>query len=238
MFHIIILGKSRCYFEDIIEYIKLYSENTTESFGYEEDKINLLFGVHEVCKEFYPYLPKNILIFNTEQLDYYNEWTTKNYISVLKNYPVIDYCKYNQEWIKDNLKINTKLFKFDKPLNKYSTDKSIRDIDILFYGTYTERRKEIYEDLKNYFGDKLNIVFRFELWGDEKTELINRSKIILNLIRYDTKLFQIVRVFPLLYTDRIIISEECIDQDDYKELKDVIFTDNIIDSIKCLPSLS
>jgi len=229
--NIIVLGKSRCYFEDIIDYIKLYYPNTIESFDFKEDKDNLLFGVHEVCELFYPYFSPNSIIFNTEQLDFKNEWVNENYISILKSYRIFDYCKSNQRWLKDNLRIESKLINFSLPLSKYSKDISIRDVDILFYGTYTEEREKLYQELLSHFGNKIKILFRYELWGDEKEDLINRSKIILNLHRYETKLFQIVRVFPLLHTNRIIISEKCSDQDDYN-LEEVIFTDNIIDKIE------
>lgn len=229
--NIVLLGKSRCYFEDVIEYIKR-NYDSTESVNISSDRVNLIFGLHEVCKLFLPYLPKNIIIFNTEQLYDDSEWLTDNYKLMLSNYNVLDYSTSNQRWMKEKLNKESELFKFDLPYQIYSSDKSVRDIDVLFYGTYTERRWKIKEQIKG-----CNVVFRDYLWGDEKTNLINRAKVILNIHRYDACIFEIVRVFPLLNTNRLIISERCKDEDDYKDIKDVIFTDDVVDTVNYLVSI-
>jgi hypothetical protein len=56
------------------------------------------------------------------------------------------------------------------------------DIDVLFYGSMTDRRKEIQERL-NKMG--MNILFVNEVYGKERDELIMRSKIVLNVKAYD-----------------------------------------------------
>lgn len=208
--NIVNLGKSRCYFEDIIGYIKQEHPDATETPNIIENRKNIVFGMHEVCKLFLPSFDKDdIIIFNTEQLFYGSEWVNSNYISILENYEVMDYCNANSRWLKSEFNIDCEVFTF----GYYPIYTNIDcDIDVLFYGTYTEERWQVFESIKHL---PLNIRFEKELWGEEKKDLINRSKIILNLHRYNSKLLQIVKLFPLISSDKIIISEHCGDEDDY-----------------------
>lgn len=224
--NIVCLGKNRCYFEDVIDYIiKIFG--ASESVDIIENKTNLLFGVHEVCSFFYPLFPDNVIVFNTEQLFYSSEWLNINYINILKNHVVLDYCKSNQQWLLQELDIKSEVFEFGE-FKIYNNDNT--DIDILFYGTYTEERWKVFNSIKHL---PLKIEFKDMLWGNEKINLINRSKIVLNLHRYDSKKLQIIKLFPLISSNKIIISERCSDEDDYKHLKNIIFCDieNISETI-------
>lgn len=186
------------------------NSSITESYDINENKTNLLFGIHEVCKSFYPNFDSDkVIIFNTEQLSYSSDWVNINYITALKTYRVIDYCHANKRWLKSELDINADIFYF----GHYPIYKNVNlDIDVLFYGTYTEGRWKVYESIKH-----LPLIIRFEkeVWGEEKENIINRSRIILNLHRYSTNLLPIVKLFTLISSGKVIISERCSDEDDY-----------------------
>lgn len=220
--NVVSLGKNRCYFEDVIDYI-IKKYDASESVDILENKINILFGVHEVTKLFYPYFPDNVVIFNTEQLYYASEWVNVTYINTLKNHKVLDYCKGNQRWLKQEQNIDSELFEFSFTEPVYKNDLDGSDVvDVLFYGTYTEDRWKVFESIKQF--PKINVVFEDTLWGEKKTDLINRSRIILNLHRYETKRFQVIKIFPLI-ANKLVISEHCSDEEDYKDLPNVIFCD-------------
>jgi hypothetical protein len=58
------------------------------------------------------------------------------------------------------------------------------DIDILFFGSKTERRKNFEKDIKKHLKGKV-IIFRDGLFGEERDKLILRSKIVTNVKAHD-----------------------------------------------------
>jgi hypothetical protein len=89
-----------------------------------------------------------------------------------------------------------KLNRIIKPANQ--------DIDILFYGSTNERRLHILNALK---ACGYNVAVVFGLYGQERDRLIARSKIVLNLHYYDSKIFEIIRVFYLMTNSKAVVSE-------------------------------
>ena len=77
-----------------------------------------------------------------------------------------------------------------------------KDIDVLFVGSVTERRRKVLEKL----GRKVNITVRTRVFGKDFVELINKSKIVLNIHaskRLDTE----TRIFEVLGSGAFLISE-------------------------------
>jgi hypothetical protein len=94
-----------------------------------------------------------------------------------------------------------------------------KDIDILFLGVIDGTRKELYQHLVQKF-PHINIVFKCGVWDGERDLLIARSKIVLNLHRHASALFEWVRVSYLLTNHAFVITEESTDDGDYRSWLD------------------
>jgi len=155
-------------------------------------------------------IPKDSIIFNLEQLYDQSPLINNQYIDMLRNYSVWDYSLDNITWLRKNQIIyNVKHVSIgniqDVPITHLSEDK--KDIDVLFYGSLNDRRMEIYLKLKQRFPDK-NIVFEPNVWGEQRNNLIARSKIVLNIHFFESKNFEVIHVMHLLANQAFVISED------------------------------
>jgi len=144
------------------------------------------------------------------------------YLKILKNFKIWDFSPYNMERInsKYNLKISEYLpLGYVEELNCIKHRKN-KDIDILFIGSTSRRRKEIILEL-----NKLNIKSSliFNSYGKERDELISRSKIMLNVHRHGPGLIEHVRVFYYLNNDCLILSENSNNGAENEYFSDVMF---------------
>ena len=80
-----------------------------------------------------------------------------------------------------------------------------QDIDILFYGSMNQRRREILTALKD---AGLNVVYLFGAYDAERDDAIARAKVVLNLHYYDKPIFEIFRVSHLLANRKCVVSED------------------------------
>jgi hypothetical protein len=80
------------------------------------------------------------------------------------------------------------------------------DIDVLFYGSINQKRKELIDDIINENPHK-NIVVSQSLFGEELDLYISRSKIILNCHYYDMDVQEQVRIFYPLINNKVVVSE-------------------------------
>lgn len=81
-----------------------------------------------------------------------------------------------------------------------------KDIDVLFFGGMTARRRRILGELTT---RGLRVHYERACWGERRDELIARSKVILNIRGNDTPgaVFEVVRVLPLLARRAAVVSE-------------------------------
>jgi len=83
---------------------------------------------------------------------------------------------------------------------------TLKDIDILFYGSMGDRRKAIITQLQA--NKSINVQTIFGVYGKERDALIARSKIILNVHYYPAQIFEAVRISYLLNNRCCVVSEE------------------------------
>ncbi len=86
-----------------------------------------------------------------------------------------------------------------------------RDLDVLFVGGLTDRRKRILERLGQKF--RLTIASKF---GEEMVQLVNRAKIVLN-IHAENFLDTETRVYEVLGCRRMLISEPLSEENPFRE---------------------
>jgi len=85
-----------------------------------------------------------------------------------------------------------------------------KEYDILFYGTLNARRRLILRRL----AEKLDIKVVSDVFGRELTELVSKSKVVLNIHHYRTPLMETARFHEALGQDVIIVSEGVTKQED------------------------
>ena len=154
-------------------------------------------------------IPKNLILFNLEQIQLDSPWMSQSYLNMLKSYPVWDYSCRNILELK-KLGINNVThcgIGYEPELTRIPQVEE--DIDVLLYGSLNERRIKILKELKN---SGVKVVALFGTYGEERDKYIARSKIILNVHYYEARVFEIVRVSYLLANKKFVISE--IGQDD------------------------
>ena len=152
-------------------------------------------------------LPSNTILLNTEQIsDDTKDWgpgLAKN-LQWVKNFETWDYSIKNitsfQRLGIDSIK-HVKLG-YQKELVRIV--KAPKDIDILFYGAINERRAQVLDGLRAH---GLNVAAVHGLYGQERDNLIGRSKVVLNMHFYKSQIFESVRVFYLLANSVAVVGE-------------------------------
>jgi hypothetical protein len=171
----------------------------------EQDVKNILIGCHLLDPKFIEQIPKDTFILNTEQI--YRDTTdwNKNIFAWVTNFEVWDYSKRNIEKLNEIGVTKTKLFKirFQKELTRLDKSKK-KEVDVLFYGSVNERRKIIFEKL---IAKGLTIKTLFGVYGKERDEWVERSRIVLNHHFYNSQIFEIIRVFYLLTNSVAVVGE-------------------------------
>jgi hypothetical protein len=166
------------------------------------DRQNILFGAH-LLKDFD--LPPSTIIFNTEQLLNGNEKWVQRIIDLGKKYIIADYDDNNIKFLQQNgcKKVHKFQIGFHEKLNRIPHRKN-KDIDVLFYGSAKERRRNLLNELSN---SGLKVKHLFGVYGAQRDEYISRAKIVLNCHHYEAKIFEIVRVHYLVNNNIPVVTE-------------------------------
>ena len=151
-------------------------------------------------------VPKNSIIYNLEQLGSSSLYITDTYIGQLRNHIVWDYSEQNLAWLKYH-GINDSAILM--PIGYVPTLERVvknthQDIDVLFYGWMNERRQHIIRELEKL---NLKVVALYKVFGSELDHYIARSKVVVNIHYYETKIFEIIRVSYLLTNRKAVVSE-------------------------------
>jgi hypothetical protein len=202
-----------------IEYIydfKLLQNNTNTIIIFNICSIN-----HELLNILNTYDSKKILI-NTE---YYENFNVSNYFDFINNKPnfyLLEYNILNINYLKNtnkNIDYHFIPLCYNSYLEDYYNSRIVKktysekDIDILFLGKLNRRRK----NLINYLQKKYKIVINYNIGDDGNTELCNlieRSKIVLNILYYTNNIiFDYYRNSFILSTRTLLISEKSTSKD-------------------------
>ena len=166
---------------------------------------NIILGCHLLDPEMIPSVPANSIIVNTEQLGFVKEPWNSRVFEWGKHFETWDYSPQNIHKLKKAGLENVKEFKigFQKELRRIPAN-STKDIDVLFYGSGNDRRMQILNQL----GKKgLKVEAFAGIYGEERDEYIARSKVVLNLHYYESKIFEVPRVFYLMTNSVCVVGE-------------------------------
>lgn len=169
------------------------------------DARNILIGIHLLDPKHIKQTPKTSIILNTEQI--YSDTTTwnKNIFEWVKNFETWDYSERNILKLRELGVENPKHLRIGfHPKLARLKKATVQDIDVLFYGSMSDRRQKIIDAL---VATGMNVKAVFGVYSGERDELISRAKVVLNLHNYDSQIFEIVRVFYLVTNRKAVVCE-------------------------------
>lgn len=166
---------------------------------------NVLLGAHLAPPDAVQDLPSDSVILNTEQLAGADGSWTRSVVDWGRRYTVWDYSERNIAFLR-NLgvgRVARLRLGFQHQLARIRRAQT-QDIDVLFYGSIGPRRAHVLEALK---ARGLRVGAVFGVYGEERDALISRSRLVLNLHHYDTKILEVVRLFYLMSNAKAVVCE-------------------------------
>ena len=182
--------------------------------------INIIFGAH-INPENNLNLPKNTIIFNTEQLSENSDWTNSEYLKILNKGFVWDYSNTNLKLIP-HLKKCLVNFYFEEKLKRIAFQQN-KNYDLAFYGSINDRRTRIIDTL---ISKGLKIKTILGLYSKERDDSIKDCRAVLNLHYYESQIFQQIRAFYPLINGIPVISEKFPRESAPELYGDVLFIPN------------
>jgi len=151
--------------------------------------------------------PAETVLFNLEQIGSGSPFTNEAYLDLLRRFPVLDYSLANTRAL-EAAGVGRVRHMAIRPMPSTTTplpsDGTVRDIDVLFYGSMNERRAEVLAQIRS---SGLRVVELFDVYGSARDELISRAKIVVNIHFYPTAIFESVRIAHLLASGKCVVSE-------------------------------
>lgn len=182
-------------------------------------------------------IPKDIIIWNMEQIFEGSPWLSRDYLDLLRGWhgsyniksnhkiEIWDYSQANID-VLTGMGIKASLCEIGY-MPCLSTIESVEpEIDVLHVGSITDRRMKIINDLAA-AGAKVH--FAFGVYGKERDDLIAKSKIVLNVHFYESRVFEIVRCSHLMANKKCIVSETGSGGERYNEGIVFVEYDGIVD---------
>ena len=175
----------------------------------EEDCLNSKDYLYIILHSSYSFLPRNYIFYQIEQGQ---QWFDKKRINMINNSTAIwDYSIKNRDLYLD-IPFNKFYYNPFPLIYSNHTDVDVK-YDILFYGSWEQRRCDILNNLSK----KYNICIKYLVFGNERDELIKQSKMVINLHYYKTSILEIARINEVLKFGKLVITERAIGGDNYNE---------------------
>lgn len=184
-----------------------------------KDTQNIVIGSHLLPKSQWHVLAEvPVILYNLEQLPtQLAVW--QGYEELLDRYPVWDYKKQHTDWLRNSRGVSAT----HVPLGYVPTwtripDNTETDIDVLFYGSLSPRRRAVIEPLEK---SGIRVVTAFGAYGLTLDSLVARSRIVLNCHQYGPNdPLEDLRLYYLWANHRAVVSEIATSADIPLEWKD------------------
>lgn len=92
---------------------------------------------------------------------------------------------------------------YHRKLHRIPVDQS-KEIDVLFYGGINKARAKILHELRE---RGLHVKHLSGVFGAERDAFIARSKIVLNLHQYGTKILEMIRIHYLMNNSKVVLTQ-------------------------------
>lgn len=198
-----------------------YAAPITEN-SFTEGATHIIFGSHVLREKHIPQVPPSSILYNLEQIDPSNP-DLKTLIShLIPKYQIWDYSRQN---IARLTALGCGQTARHVPVG-YTPEMSRitpapeQDIDVLFYGSLSERRLKVLADMRR---AGLKVMAVSNVYGAARDALIARSKVVLNLHYGDnTRIFEIARISYLLANRKAVVTEHCDETEIEEDIKDAV----------------
>jgi len=169
------------------------------------DATPIVFEAHHLNDREDSKLPPDTILYNFEQLREGYPWFGPRYLALLRRFRVWDFSNRNIEYLHRS---NIAPGACHVPIGyvpQLSRIKSIpEDIDVLFFGVLTDRRKRLLDQLAE---RGLNVRCLVGVFGEERDRWIARSKVVLNVHASTGGLYEHLRVLYLLANRKAVVTE-------------------------------
>ena len=149
-----------------------------------------------------------VVFYQLEQLSEREGWFTPARAQVLRAASRIwDYSAENVAFLKARgfAQVEHLPIGFHPALERIRhRDEADKDIDVLFYGSVNLRRQGVLEPIRR----RLRLQTLFGVYGEARDQHIARSKIVLNIHFYQTRILEQVRLAYLFNNRCFVVSEE------------------------------
>ncbi len=165
---------------------------------------NIVLGAHLLAETEALALPASTVVYNLEQLG--GAELPAWYPALAARMRVWDYSELNLPfWDRTACLAPVQIVPVGfAPVLARIADASEQDIDVLFYGSLNERRRAVLLRLE---AAGVRVHHAFGVYGAERDALIARSKLVLNVHFYESKVFEVVRVSYLLANGKAVLTE-------------------------------
>lgn len=171
------------------------------------ERTNIVLGAQMLSNSELQRLPPETIIYNFEQIGRTRPEDLKPEIkTVVQRFRIWEYSEANLDtWATLGARNSVVhvpvgwapiLRRIEKPLTQ--------DIDVLIYGLPSQLRLEVFNDLCHH---GLKCVFLCGMYGADRDELIKKSKLVLNINMYRSRIFEIVRVSYLLANSKAVVAD-------------------------------
>ena len=186
----------------------------------------IVFGAHLLSEAQAFALPLSTIVYNLEPLGGYTAppWFPR----VAESLAIWDYTAENlRAWDKVACRFPVRVVQIGY-VSQLTRIKAalVQDIDVLFYGALTERRRRIFDALAA-AGLKTHVAFN--VYGPERDDLIARAKLVLNLHAEEMPIFEVVRVSYLLANRKAVVAEDSLDLGDLRDAVAVCTAENAVE---------
>jgi Methyltransferase domain len=190
-----------------------HTANCTLNWFSEHNETNII-----LCPEFiadFQRLPPNSIIYNLEQPGHPLTPKVKSLVRQ-SNAIVWDYSfRSVQSWRDEGFtRVHHVPIGYTPNLTRIPHSDPL-NIDVLFFGWMTERRRAILDSLT---ASGLTVVSSAACYGGGRDELISRSRVCLNLHHDGRDRFEIVRCSFLMANSKCVVTEPSSDDDEYDYL--------------------
>jgi len=171
------------------------------------DRTNIVFGAQMLSDDKLRQLPRETIIYNFEQIGQLKAEDLKpEILTVAERFRIWEYSDANIAAWKllgaTNPPVHVAVGW--APILRRIDKAPVQDIDVLFYGLPGELRLQTFYELCH---QGLKCVFLCGMYGSARDELIGRSKLVLNINTYRSRIFEIVRVSYLLANAKAVVAD-------------------------------
>ena len=174
--------------------------------GFAHDAVNIIFNAHLLAPQDIADLKPDTIIVNTEPLASVDALVRERILTWAKTgLQIWDYSPANIEILSRIGGQPAKYLQlgYQKELDRI-VPATLRDVDVLFYGSMNERRAAVLDGLRQ---RGLAVKRLFNAYSTERDGWIARSKVVINMHFFDAQIFEVVRVFYLLSNGVPVVGE-------------------------------